>query len=32
MVGTTVSHYQVIGTIGTGGMAVVYLEYLGPSQ
>jgi eukaryotic-like serine/threonine-protein kinase len=25
MVGTTVSHYQVIGTIGTGGMGVVYL-------
>src|SRR5687768_3661806 len=25
MVGTTVSHYQIIGTIGTGGMGVVYL-------
>ena len=25
MVGTSVSHYQVIGTIGTGGMGVVYL-------
>jgi hypothetical protein len=25
MVGTSVSHYHVIGTIGTGGMGVVYL-------